>query len=62
MAKKFGGLGKGLGALIDTDEVEVVSGTSSINEVPIDEIEPNPDQPRKHFDAEAMMELSASIK
>ncbi len=62
MAKKFGGLGKGLGALIDTDEPEIVSGTSSINEVLISEIEPNPDQPRKHFDAEAMLELSESIK
>ena len=62
MAKKIGGLGKGLGALIETEEVEVFSGTSSINEVPIDEIEPNPDQPRKHFDAEAMLELSESIK
>jgi len=62
MAKKIGGLGKGLGALIDTEEPEIISGTSSINEILISEIEPNPDQPRKHFDAEAMMELSESIK
>ena len=62
MAKKAGGLGKGLGALIDTEEPEIVSGTSSINEIPVSEIEPNPDQPRKHFDAEAMLELSESIK
>ena len=62
MAKKTGGLGKGLGALIEADEPEIVSGTSSINEVSLSEIEPNPDQPRKHFDAEAMMELSESIK
>jgi ParB family chromosome partitioning protein len=62
MAKKIGGLGKGLGALIDTEEPEIVSGTSSINEILISEIEPNPDQPRKHFDAEAMIELSESIK
>jgi ParB family chromosome partitioning protein len=62
MAKKIGGLGKGLGALIDTGDSEVVSGTSSINEVLLTEIEPNPDQPRKHFDADAMLELSESIK
>lgn len=62
MAKKTGGLGKGLGALIDTEETPNISGTSSINEVLIAEIEPNPDQPRKHFDAEAMMELAESIK
>ena len=62
MAKKIGGLGRGLGALIDMEEPEIVSGTSSINEILISEIEPNPDQPRKHFDAEAMLELSESIK
>jgi ParB family chromosome partitioning protein len=62
MAKKFGGLGKGLGALIDTEEPEIISGMSSINEILISEIEPNPDQPRKHFDAEAMLELSESIR
>ena len=62
MAKKIGGLGKGLGALIDADEPEIIRGTSSINEIFISEIEPNPDQPRKHFDAEAMLELSESIK
>ena len=62
MAKKMGGLGRGLGALIDTEGTDIISGTSSINEIFISEIEPNPDQPRKHFDAEAMMELSDSIK
>ncbi|HQJ89774.1 MAG TPA: ParB N-terminal domain-containing protein, partial [Paludibacteraceae bacterium] len=63
MAKKFG-LGKGLGALIDTDdEQEVVAGgSSSINEVPLSEIEPNPDQPRKNFGPEALLELSDSIR
>jgi len=64
MAKKFGGLGKGLGALIDSaDEQEIVAGgSSSINEVPLSEIEPNPDQPRKNFGTEALLELSDSIR
>jgi ParB family chromosome partitioning protein len=62
MAKKTGGLGRGLGALIDTGEPEVVSGSSSLNEILISEIEPNPDQPRKHFDSETMLELSESIR
>lgn len=64
MAKKFGGLGKGLDALIgDNDEKEVVvAGASSLNEIPLAEIEPNPDQPRKNFEAEALLELSNSIR
>lgn len=64
MAKKFGGLGKGLNALIgDDDEKEVVvAGASSLNEIPLAEIEPNPDQPRKNFEAEALLELSNSIR
>ena len=44
------------------EDSEIVSGTSSINEIPLSEIEPNPDQPRTYFDAEAMVELAESIK
>jgi len=62
MAKKTGGLGRGLGALLEVEDSEIVSGTSSINEIPLSEIEPNPDQPRTYFDAEAMVELAESIK
>jgi ParB family chromosome partitioning protein len=36
--------------------------TSNIQEIPIDEIETNPFQPRTHFDQEALNELSESIK
>jgi ParB family chromosome partitioning protein len=61
MAKKTGGLGRGLSALLEAEEPEV-SGSSSISEISLSEIEPNPDQPRTHFDAEAMMELAESIK
>lgn len=60
MAKNTG-LGKGLGALIDTDSI-ITSGSSSINEVEIDLIVPNPHQPRTFFDEEAMEELAASIR
>ncbi|MBR4839569.1 MAG: ParB/RepB/Spo0J family partition protein [Paludibacteraceae bacterium] len=65
MAKKLGGLGRGLGALIDgadDDKDVVAAGASSLNEVPLSEIEPNPDQPRKNFEAEALLELSNSIR
>lgn len=60
MAKNTG-LGKGLGALIDSDSI-ITSGSSSINEVEIDLIMPNPHQPRTFFDEEAMEELAASIR
>ncbi len=58
---KTTGLGKGLGALIDTGGVET-KGTSSINEVDIELILPNPNQPRTIFDEETLEELATSIK
>ena len=54
-------LGRGLDALIDTAPVST-SGSSTINEIPITQIEANPNQPRRDFDAEAMEELAASIR
>lgn len=39
-----------------------ISGPSSINEVELDLIIPNPNQPRTFFDEEALEELAASIK
>lgn len=60
MAKTIG-LGRGLGALMDMDS-SGVSGSSSISEVELDLISPNPDQPRTHFDEEALKELASSIK
>jgi ParB family chromosome partitioning protein len=51
------GLGKGLGALLpDLDQDE------SVREVPLKELRPNPYQPRKKFDEEALAELGRSIK
>lgn len=52
--------GQGLDALIDTNGVRT-QGSSTINEIPVDEIEPNPSQPRRDFDEEALAELAASI-
>ncbi len=65
MAKTKGGLGKGLGSLFG--EIEVApDGTVLSNEpprtLPMTRIEPNASQPRKVFDAEAMQELTESIK
>lgn len=60
MAKKPA-LGRGLDALISIDEVKT-QGSSSINEIPLSQIEPNPDQPRRIFEEEALQELCVSIK
>lgn len=54
-------LGRGLNALISTDEVKT-EGSSIISEIDIDLIDANPNQPRTDFDEEALEELSLSIK
>ena len=55
------GNGRGLDALIDTGEVRT-QGSSNLSEVEISQIEPNPNQPRREFDQEALQELATSIK
>ena len=60
MAKK-NALGRGLDALITFNDGET-QGSSSISEVELDKIIPNPGQPRRIFDEEALGELSASIR
>lgn len=59
--KKSLGLGRGLDALIDTTHIST-AGSSSINEIALEKIYPNPDQPRRTFDEEALEELALSIK
>lgn len=54
------GLGKGLGALLDTDNI--LSGDSGVMELKIIDIEPNKEQPRKNFDQEKLQALAESIK
>ena len=60
--KKFPALGRGLDALISTDEEVHTSGSSSINEVPVFKIKANPNQPRREFAIEALQELADSIR
>ena len=52
--------GRGLDALIDTTGLHT-KGSSTINEIPISQIEANPNQPRREFDPEALQELANSI-
>ncbi len=52
------GLGRGLGALLSSTPTEA----DTLLEVPVEEIEPNPNQPRKVFNSGALDELAASIR
>lgn len=61
MAIKRNALGRGLDSLISMDDVPA-RGSSAINEISLDQISPNPDQPRTTFDNEALEELAASIR
>ena len=58
MANKIGGLGRGLDALFAQNTLE--DGVSTVT-LPLDEIIPNREQPRKQFDDQALADLSASI-
>lgn len=58
MAKKLGGLGKGLSAIFIENDNEESNGAVSLK---ISEIEPNRSQPRKEFDEAALSELAESI-
>ena len=66
MARKSG-LGRGLDALIPTGSTVMStrdgggSGTG-LQEISVSSIDPNPNQPRNHFDEDSLAELSASIK
>lgn len=56
------GTGRGLDALIDTNSEVHTEGSSNLNEIDITQIEPNPNQPRREFDQEALQELASSIR
>jgi ParB family chromosome partitioning protein len=56
------GAGRGLDALIDTSSEVHTEGSSNLNEIEISQIEPNPNQPRREFDSEALQELATSIR
>ncbi len=59
MAKKQSGLGKGLNSLLLENNVDNLASSSTL---PINEIIPNKEQPRKTFDEEALQELADSIR
>ena len=59
MARRSG-LGRGLGALIPTEVAQ--ASDSVLREVPVEQVRPNPHQPRRHFDEETLSSLSASVR
>lgn len=59
MASKQKGLGRGLGALID--DFSVPAAQEQITVLPLQKIEPNPKQPRRTFDPDALQSLADSI-
>ncbi|HSL86295.1 MAG TPA: ParB/RepB/Spo0J family partition protein, partial [Bacteroidales bacterium] len=62
MTKK-NALGRGLGALIDGVEKEVLERKVEANlNIPVDSIDGNPFQPRTNFDEQALEELAISIR
>ena len=63
MAKdKKKGLGMGLDALFGEDLAPSRSEETEITQLPIEKIEPRADQPRRHFDEQALLDLSESIE
>ena len=59
MSAKQRGLGRGLGALIGDFQEEPESG--AVKKLPLQKVEPNPDQPRRTFDEEELQALADSI-
>jgi ParB family transcriptional regulator, chromosome partitioning protein len=64
--ERRGGLGKGLGALIPSDVARSsaagLAARPGIEEIQINQIDPNPYQPRNNFDEESLAGLTASIR
>lgn len=62
--KKKSGLGRGFDALIpqDFDKSILLDENEKIQQLELTSLIPNPDQPRQHFDDDALSQLAASIK
>jgi ParB family chromosome partitioning protein len=53
------GMGRGLAAILST---RAPSAAEGLRELPVELVRPNPSQPRRHFDTEALLALSESIR
>ena len=59
--KKQSGLGRGLSALLEDPNLEFTQQKGGVSTVPLHKVEPNPLQPRREFDPEALQALADSI-
>ena len=59
-ARRKTGIGRGLAAILPETPADAAAG--ELRELPVSLIKPNPDQPRSHFDPEALAALAASIE
>ena len=59
MSTKQRGLGRGLGALID--DFSAPEASQEVTRLPLQKVEPNPNQPRRIFDEEELQALADSI-
>lgn len=69
MSLKKNALGRGLGALLEDQGTDITTRSAghgalagAVSNIPMDQIEANPFQPRNHFDQEALDELASSIR
>ncbi len=64
MPAKIKGLGKGFDALLpqDFDQTILTDTRDGLQQVPVERIKPNPEQPRKHFDERALSDLAQSLR
>ncbi|CAN5908866.1 ParB/RepB/Spo0J family partition protein [soil metagenome] len=72
MSNKRNALGKGLSALLESASTDITTNNRANNELgavvgavtnlPLNQIEANPFQPRSHFEEQALSELAESIK
>ncbi len=60
MAKSKGGLGRGLDILFE-DSTPSIGSDGKVESLPLREIAPDPEQPRKNFDEEGLAELATSL-
>ena len=60
MAERRRGMGRGLAAILSSPEGAEAAG--ELRALPIDEIEPNPDQPRRRIDPDGLASLAESLK
>ena len=62
MARPMPGMGRGLEAILSASSEEAVAPAEQLRLLPVDRLVPNPRQPRRRFEAEALQSLAGSIE